>query len=474
MMTSTTNNADVLVNTAYGNTKEAEKMNYEYGLLGERLDYSYSAFLHRAMGCKDYMLVQIKAKDLKNFIKKEELKGFNVTIPYKKEVVSYCDYLSDEAKEIGSVNTLVKRYGKLYGYNTDAFGFSNMAKDARISFEGKKVVIFGSGGASAACEYVAKKEGAKEVVIISRTGENNYDNLELHEDGEILVNATPVGTYPNVNEKIVDVKRFKNCCGVLDLVYNPRKTALIKDAEKLKIPCSDGLPMLVYQAVRSEELFRDTSFFADYWNNKDCKDPEVVRNQSFSDMGFVDNMKELHTTTALLRYLENPVSIFLVGYMASGKTTVGKKLAQILNMEFVDMDDEVEKRSGRKIKDIFEQDGEETFRKLESKTLLKVGYDKKKVFATGGGIVLNKKNLEFLKYQDNVVVFLNVSPETVLKRTQGDESRPLLKDEARNPDILRKHMMERARIYDYCATVTVDVDGKNPEEIAMEILENIF
>ena len=213
-----------------------------YGLLGRKLGHSWSPPIHKALGCEDYRLFEREPEELAEFLSRPDLGGLNITIPYKRDVMAYCDGIDGTAKAIGSVNTLVRRAdGKLYAWNTDAAGFRWMAERAGISFAEKKVVILGSGGASLTAQAVCRAMGAREVIVVSRSGEHNYENLSRHADAEILVNTTPVGMYPAAGVSPVDLAAFPNCTGVLDVIYNPRRTALLLQAEDLGIPCSDGL-----------------------------------------------------------------------------------------------------------------------------------------------------------------------------------------------------------------------------------------
>ena len=219
----------------------AEKV---YGLLGRKLGHSWSVPIHAALGCGGYRLIELEPEQLGPFLARQDIGGLNVTIPYKRDVMPYCDVIDEAAQAIGSVNTLARRAdGKLYAWNTDAAGFCWMARRAGVELSGRKVVILGSGGASLTAQAMARRLGAREVVVISRSGENNYGNLERHADAEIVVNTTPVGMYPNNGAAPVDLAAFPRCQGVLDVIYNPRRTALLLQAESLGIPCSDGLPM---------------------------------------------------------------------------------------------------------------------------------------------------------------------------------------------------------------------------------------
>ena len=227
-----------------------------FGLLGRKLGHSWSPPIHKELGCEGYQLIELEPEQLKSFFTRTDIGGVNVTIPYKIDAMSFCDVVDDSARDIGCVNTIVRRGdGKLYGWNTDAAGFCWMASRAGISLTGKKVLILGSGGASHTVQAMSRKLGAKEIVVVSRSGEDNYENLSRHSDGEVIINTTPFGMYPNTGISPVDLTRFPSCCGVLDLIYNPRRTALLLQAEKLGIPHSDGLPMLVAQAKAAEEYF---------------------------------------------------------------------------------------------------------------------------------------------------------------------------------------------------------------------------
>ncbi|MBQ8851889.1 MAG: shikimate kinase, partial [Oscillibacter sp.] len=334
----------------------------EYGLLGRKLGHSWSAPIHHELGCKEYRLIELEPEELGPFLKREDIGGLNVTIPYKREVMQYCDELDGLAKAIGSVNTIVRRQGKLHGYNTDAIGLRYMAGRAGITFAGKKVVVLGSGGASLTAQALARTDGAREVVVISRSGENNYENLHLHADADIIVNATPVGMFPRCGESPVDLTVFPQCAGVLDAIYNPRRTALLLQAEALGIPCSDGLPMLVAQAVAAEEYFFDQTIPA--------SETERILSQLRSQM----------------------TNIVLIGMPGSGKTTVGEALAKLTGREALDVDQELQKRAGRTIPEIFATDGESAFRELERQMTAELGALSGKLILTGGGVVKDPRN----------------------------------------------------------------------------------
>jgi shikimate dehydrogenase len=334
-----------------------------YGLLGRRLGHSWSVPIHNALGCQEYQLIELEPEDLPAFLAQPNIGGLNVTIPYKRDVMPYCDVIDDAAQAIGSVNTLARRAdGKLYAWNTDAVGFCWMAQRAGIDFQGRKAVILGSGGASLTAQAMAKRMGAREVVVVSRSGENNYENLSRHADADVVVNTTPVGMYPNTGVAAVDLTAFPNCKGVLDVIYNPRRTALLLQAEELGLPCSDGLPMLVAQAKAAEEHFFD----------KTISDSENER------------------ILAMLR--QEMTNIVLIGMPGCGKTTVGAALAELSGREAIDLDAKIVEKAGRSIPDIFAQEGERAFRVLEREVTAEVGKLSGKILLTGGGVIKDRRN----------------------------------------------------------------------------------
>ena len=334
-----------------------------YGLLGRKLGHSWSVPIHTALGCQGYRLIELEPEELEGFLSQPNIGGLNVTIPYKRDVMPFCDVIDPMAQAIGSVNTLTRRAdGKLYAFNTDAAGFCWMAERAGISFAGKKTVVLGSGGASLTAVACAKKLGAREVVVISRSGEHNYGNLSHHADADIVVNTTPVGMYPNNGATAVDLTAFPRCSGVLDVVYNPRRTTLLLQAEELGIPCSDGLPMLVAQAKAAEEHFFEKSI-------PDSENERIL---------------------ALLR--QECTNIVLIGMPGCGKTTVGQALAELTGREPIDIDQRIVARAGCSIPEIFAQGGETAFRALEREETTEAGKLSGKIILTGGGVIMDQRN----------------------------------------------------------------------------------
>lgn len=365
------------------------------GLLGAKLGHSFSPQIHKQLGDYSYLLFEKSEEELCDFLAHGDFDAINVTIPYKKTVIPYLAELSDEARRIGSVNTVVRRAdGSLAGYNTDYFGFAHLVAKSGVSVEGKSAVILGNGGASLTVRTVLSDLKAKSVTVISRSGEDNYTNLSKHSDAQIIVNTTPVGMYPNNGAAAIRLSDFPNCEAVLDLIYNPARTALVLEADRLGIPSIGGLPMLVAQAKQASELFTGT----------------VI------DDSVIDGI-----TAKILSETEN---IILIGMPGSGKSTVGKLVAEKLGREFIDTDEEILRREresgkGRDIPAIFAEEGEAGFRKLESAVIHDVGKLSGKVIATGGGVVTKYENYPSMK-QNGKIFFIDRSPD--LLETDG---RPL-------------------------------------------------
>lgn len=346
------------------------------GLLGEKLGHSYSPQIHSMLADYEYKLFEKSPEELEDFLKSGEFDGLNVTIPYKKSVMPYCAELSPTAAQIGSVNTIVRRSdGSLYGDNTDAFGFENLIVHNGIEVKGKKALVLGTGGASVTAQAVLRNLGASEVVVISRKGEDNYENIAKHADAEIIANTTPVGMYPNNGKAAVDLTQFPKLSGVLDVVYNPARTALLLQAEKFGIPCAGGLYMLVSQAKRSCELF----------TGKSIPDSEIDRIER-----------------VLSHQMQN---IVIIGMPGSGKTAVSTMLAERLGRKIFDTDTIVSEKAGVTIPEIFAAQGETGFRKLETEATAEVGKLSGNIISTGGGVVTVADNYKLL-HQNGVIVWI--------------------------------------------------------------------
>lgn len=345
------------------------------GLLGARLAHSYSPQIHQAFGDYSYRLFEVQQEHIEQFLKSTDFRGLNVTIPYKKTVIPFCSALTPQAQKIGAVNTLVRREdGTLIGHNTDYFGFMSMAKKSGLSFAGKKILVLGSGGASNTVCTVLEELQAN-YVVISRSGENHYNNLHLHQDCSIIVNTTPVGMYPNTGVSPVDLSLFPKLEGVLDLIYNPAKTKLLLDAEDRHLIAMNGLWMLVAQAKESAQWFTGQN---------------------------MDDSRIEPIFCALQAQMRN---IILIGMPGCGKSSIGKALAKALDRPYVDADDEIVKTAGISIPSIFEQSGEAGFRAIETQVLKQITVKSGLVIATGGGCVTRSENIPLLR-QNSVVIWI--------------------------------------------------------------------
>ena len=344
------------------------------GLLGRTLSHSYSPQIHSMLGDYSYSLWEHEPEDLADFLKNGDWDGLNVTVPYKKDVIPYLDELTPIAAKLGAVNTIVRRNGKLIGHNTDYFGFSAMVKASGLEVSGKKALVLGSGGASNTSVAVLKEMGAN-VIVVSRSGINNYGNLHIHQDASVLVNTTPVGMYPHTGISPVDLDSLPNLEGVLDVIYNPSRTRLLLDAESRGLVAINGLLMLVAQAKESAEWFTNTSISSNM-------------------------IPKIHHM--LRRQMEN---IILIGMPGCGKSTIGKLLAERLGKNFVDADTVTSEIAGMPIPEIFNKFGEDVFREHETAALRRLGMQSGKVIATGGGCVTKEGNYPLL-HQNSTIFWI--------------------------------------------------------------------
>ena len=403
-----------------------------YYLIGEKLGHSYSAEIHRRIGRYRYELKEVAPSELGSFLLAKNFDGLNVTIPYKSAVIPYLDELDEAARKIGSVNTIENRDGRLIGHNTDYAGFLAMACRAGISFSGKKVLILGSGGTSLTAQAVARDCGAREIVVLSRSGEENYASISRHYDSDVIVNATPVGMYPKNGETLLDLSRFPRLSGVLDVIYNPLRTRLVDSAERRKIPSAGGLYMLVAQAALSAGYFTGTPVSQD--------EIDLI-------------VREL---------ICEKQNIVLVGMPGCGKTTVASLLAERMGRRVLDTDEMIEAKTGRKIPEIIASSGEAAFRRLESEAVMEAGRESGVVIATGGGAVIDAAN-RYPLVQNGKIYFL-IRELSSLAR----EGRPL----SIGID-LREMYRKRLPRYLSFADLTVENNG-TPERSAEEILEDFY
>ncbi len=409
----------------------------KYGLIGEHLKHSYSCEIHAQIADYEYELHEIPPSGLGGFLKKREFNAINVTIPYKQDVIPYLDEISDTAKRIGAVNTIVNRNGRLYGDNTDFAGMLALAKHIGVDMKGKKVLILGTGGASKTGHALAEYMGAQSVYYVSRSGKDGSISYEQavteHSDAQIIINATPVGMFPKQDGRPIDISAFPKLEGVIDAIYNPLRTNLILDAQERGIPAEGGLYMLSAQAVHASAVFRD-----------------IPLDESLVDKAFksVKNDKQ---------------SIVLIGMPSSGKTTVGRILAEKCGKQLADTDEYIVRKIGMPISDFFAKHGEAEFRKIEKETVAELSATGGRIIATGGGAVLDAENVRALK-QNGVLVFLDRRPENLI----ATDDRPL----ASRRSALEKLYAERYDIY--CAAAELHIDANTtPEAEADAILKEL-
>ena len=400
-----------------------------YGLLGRNLSHSYSPQIHSTFADYDYRLMEIEPDKLESFMRNANFSGINVTIPYKKAVLPYCDELTPQAKRLGAVNTIVKKPdGTLWGHNTDYFGFLEMVKRSALNVQGKKALVLGSGGAGVTASAVLTDLGAT-VITISRNGDHNYNNLHLHQDASIIVNATPVGMYPNNGTAPIALSAFPNLEGVLDVIYNPSKTELLFEAEDRGLIALNGLYMLVAQAKESAEYF--------------CGN--TISNEKIKDV-----------YCSLKLQMEN---IILIGMPGSGKSTIGAMVAKALGRQFVDTDQLIVERVKMSIPDYMEKYGLERFRQEESSVIRDISKQSGLIIATGGGCVTREDNYRPL-HQNGTVIWVN---RPICKLST--EGRPLSVS-----GNLEDMYTARSPLYSHFADLQID-NNAEPEKAVETILK---
>ncbi|MBE6634706.1 MAG: shikimate dehydrogenase [Ruminococcaceae bacterium] len=409
-----------------------------YGCIGEHLKHSFSKEIHALIADYDYEIREIPRDGVDAFMREHSFAAINVTIPYKETVIPYLDFIDESAKLIGAVNTIVNRGGKLYGYNTDFFGLSALAKRTGIDFSGKKVLILGTGGTSKTAEAVARAEGAREIVKASRNASNGAvlytDVYKYHTDAEIIINTTPVGMFPNISGKPIELSAFGRLEGVLDAIYNPMRTPLILEALFRGIPASGGLYMLVAQGVRASEHFTKKTY------------DESVCERVFKKIS------------------ADKTNAVLIGMPASGKSTVGAILAERLSRPLLDTDKIIVEKSGMPIPEIFKQHGEAHFRDLESEAVESVAPISGAVIATGGGAVLRGMNVDALR-KNGRIYFID-RPLDALIPTADRPTASTVSD-------IEKRYHERYEIYRSAADVIINADT-TIDKVAEAILSDLL
>ncbi|MBQ8415518.1 MAG: shikimate dehydrogenase [Clostridia bacterium] len=410
----------------------------KYGCIGEHLGHSFSKEIHLSLSENPYEIREIPREGLDAFMTERDFLGINVTIPYKEDVIPHLFWISEQAKSIGAVNTIVKKEGKLYGYNTDFFGMSDLIRRIGVSLCGKKLAVLGTGGTSRTAVAVGKAMGACRILRVSRTareGAIDYETLrQRYADTQVIINTTPSGMFPNPNATPVDIGDFPHLEGVIDAIYNPLRPELVLEAKKRGIPSEGGLFMLVAQAVRASEIFLNCSYSEET--------VEAVYGK-------------------ILRQKENVV---LVGMPASGKSTVGRQIAKRLGREFFDLDEEIVREAGCSIPEIFERDGESAFRDLEAFVLReRLAQKNGIVLATGGGAILRDENVDQLR-RNGRLYFLD-RPLSMLLPT---EDRPL----GNSVDAIKKRYEERYERY--CSVADCRIDGSGSVDEVASLIEKEF
>ena len=392
----------------------------KYGLLGEKLGHSFSKEIHARLADYEYELRELNAEELDALFRKKDFEAVNVTIPYKQTVIPYLDEISERAKTIGAVNAVVNRNGKLFGDNTDFAGMRALAIHAGADMKNKKVLVLGTGGTSKTACAVAKDLGAREVLRVSRTKKEDavtYEEAaEKHSGAQIIINTTPVGMFPKTNASPIDLSAFSKLEAVLDAIFNPLRTELVLTAQERGIIASGGLYMLAAQAVYASALFLD------------------------------QDADEKKTDEVYKEILNEKRNIFLIGMPSSGKSSVGKRLAEMAGKEFEDTDAMLVKRFGEPIADYIRKNGEKAFRDAESEVIAEAAKERGKVIATGGGAILRKENVREMK-RNGVTVFLDRD----LSLLTATSDRPL----SSTKEALERLHNERFPIYEKAADVTV-------------------
>ena len=456
------------------------------GLIGNPVKHTMSPLIHNSLASMTginmvYVPFEVKEKELKNAIKGAvalDIQGMNVTIPYKTDVIPCLEDVDPLAKAIGAVNTLVRTAnGGFKGYNTDMTGLYHAMQDEGIELKDQTVVILGAGGVARPTAFLCANKGAKKVYILNRTFEKAVDvadevNLALEltdsdekvvpmllgdyrkvletEDSFIAIQCTSVGLFPDVNSAVIEDEEFyKKVSSAMDLVYRPLQTKFLKLAKEAGARTFSGLKMLLYQGIDAYEL----------WN----EDKGIKISKEQADEIYKSMMLEVVGAS----------NIVLEGFMGSGKSTVSELLSEKLMLELIDTDEVIEDTEGRTINEIFETEGEASFREMETDLLEAIDSDhwREFVISLGGGMPVKEENRELLR-KIGKVVYLRAKPETIFERVKDDDKRPLLKTEdplAKIEELLEK----RAAFYEDVADMIIDTDGKTPLEITKEIIDKL-
>ena len=400
----------------------------KYGCIGEKLGHSFSVEIHQLINEYEYELCPIPKDELDKFMIARDFRGINVTIPYKRDVMPYLYKISEEALLCNAVNTITNKDGKLFGYNTDFLGMKALIEKNGIEINGKNVLILGSGGTSGTALALCGVLGAKRAERVSRTAKDgaiSYEQAYERTDTDVIINTTPCGMFPDIFNKAIDISAFDCLSAVVDAVYNPLRSRLVLDAENRGIKAAGGLYMLVSQAVYAAEIFTG---------------------------------KELNARTGQIydSIVGKKENVVLTGMPGSGKSTIGAALAEKLGFDFIDTDDEIVKREGKSIKEIFADNGEAYFREKETEVIKDIAPRQSAVIATGGGAILKDENVEYLR-SNGKLIFIDAP----LSELEATDSRPLSSDKA----ALERRFRERYGRYRATADVTVPVSRDLTENL---------
>lgn len=405
----------------------------EYGLIGEKLGHSFSTLIHERLAGYSYELCPLSREELAPFLTERKFRGINVTIPYKRDVIPFCEELDESAQRLGVVNTIVNRDGKLIGSNTDFDGFLHSVQSHGIDIKGKKVMVLGNGGTSHTVQAVAKHLGAQEILVVSRNAEGDllsYKEANAHLDTDVIINTTPMGMYPNNDGQALNLRPFTSCQAVFDVIYNPLKTRLLQQAEEMGILAVNGLEMLVAQAKFAAEQFQNITI-------PDERIREVCR--------------ELRLESS---------NISLIGMPSCGKSLTGKALSTYVDKTFVDTDALIVERAGMSIREIFETHGEEFFRQLEREVIAEQAKQHGLILATGGGAIKNHENILNLK-QNGIVIFI----DRELEKLVSTHDRPL----SSSRDAVEKLYHQRYPLY--LSYGDLRVENNYDEDLTQEELD---
>ena len=428
----------------------------EYGLIGNPLKHSFSKEVHGLISNYNYELCELDEKDFTTFMNKKDFKAINVTIPYKKMVIPYLDYIDIDAKNMGAVNTIVNVNGKLKGYNTDVLGVISTFNKFNLDVRNKNILILGTGATSNTVHYAINKlcdttNSHSKVLKAYREsskvkGDILYSNIsKVYDDINIIINTTSNGMYPHANdEPLVDISKFKNLEGVMDVVYNPLRTRLLIESENNDIHTLSGLYMLTAQAIFANIIF----------NNNDENIVDTIKNDIFLNKNTSSAKEKCNTIYEIS--LKNKLNIVLTGMPSCGKSTIGKILSKKYNYEFIDTDTLIEEKINCPISDFILKNGEKSFRGIESEVINEISTKNHTVISTGGGAILDDKNVTNLKYNGKIF-FINRS----LKNLKPTSDRPLTSD----IESLTSKYNERLPIYKRTCDEEIDGDLELDEKI---------